>query len=58
MGQPQLSLIVAVYNKPEALRLVLAGCARQSFADFEVIVADDGSTDDICAVIAEAREAY
>ena len=38
-----LSLIIAVYNKPEVLRLVLAGCERQSFKNFEVIIADDGS---------------
>jgi cellulose synthase/poly-beta-1,6-N-acetylglucosamine synthase-like glycosyltransferase len=40
---PAISLIIAVYNKPQELRFVLAGCQRQSFRDFEVIIADDGS---------------
>lgn len=51
----QLSLVIAVYNKPEVLRLVLLSCARQTFRDFEIIVADDGSGPEIAAVIEEAR---
>lgn len=52
----KLSLIVAVYNKPENLRFVLAACARQLFKEFEVIVADDGSGPAIKDVIAEASK--
>lgn len=55
---PKLSLVVAVYNKPQNLRFVLAACSRQSFADFEVIIADDGSGPEIKDVVNEAREAY
>lgn len=55
---PKLSLVVAVYNKPENLRLVLAACSRQMFTDFEVIVADDGSGAAIRDVIAEAQRSY
>ena len=58
MGSPALSLSVAVYNKAEQLRLVLAGCARQSFRDFEVIIADDGSGPDVGLAVSEARELY
>lgn len=52
---PKLSLIIAVYNKSEALRLVLAACMRQSLQNFEVIVADDGSGPDVADVILDAR---
>ena len=52
---PLLSLIIAVYNKPENLRLVLAACARQSFRDFEIIVADDGSGPEIRAVVQKGK---
>ncbi len=55
---PALSLIIAVYNKPENLRLVLAACNRQIFADFEVIVADDGSGSPVRDVIEEAKREY
>ena len=37
------SLIIAFYNKIDYLKLVFAGLERQSFKDFEVIIADDGS---------------
>lgn len=58
MSSPALSLVIAVYNKPDNLRLVLAACARQSFMDFEAIVADDGSGPEINAVIDEARQLH
>lgn len=54
-SSPKLSLIISVYNKPDVLRLVLAACSRQSFKDFEVIVADDGSGPEIRDVVSEAN---
>ncbi len=56
VSSPQLSLIIAVYNKAEILRLVLAACARQSFQNFEVIIADDGSGPDVKSVVQEALQ--
>jgi glycosyltransferase involved in cell wall biosynthesis len=50
-----ISLIIAVYNKPEALRLVLAACSRQSFTDFEVLIADDGSGPEVARVVEEMQ---
>jgi glycosyltransferase involved in cell wall biosynthesis len=44
MSKLQASVVVAFYNKVRFLELVLAGFARQSTTDFEVIIADDGST--------------
>jgi glycosyltransferase involved in cell wall biosynthesis len=38
-----ISVIVATYNRPDALNAVLRGLSRQTDRDFEVIVADDGS---------------
>ncbi len=37
------SLIISVYNKSDYLKLVLAGLERQTFRNFEIIIADDGS---------------
>jgi glycosyltransferase involved in cell wall biosynthesis len=51
---PRLSIIVAVYNKPEVLRVVLAAYAAQSFRNFELIVADDGSGPAVKEVLAGA----
>ncbi len=38
-----ISVIVTTYNREDALEAVLRSLARQSDADFEVVVADDGS---------------
>jgi len=54
----EVSVVIAVYNKADLLRLLLAAYARQSAQDFEVIVADDGSGPEIAAVIEEARRAH
>jgi len=39
-----ISVIVTTYNRPDALEAVLRSLARQTDKDFEVVVADDGST--------------
>lgn len=39
-----ISIIVTTYNRPDALDAVLRSLARQTDRDFEVVVADDGST--------------
>jgi glycosyltransferase involved in cell wall biosynthesis len=41
----QCSLIIAFYNKLDYLEMVLAGLQRQSFKDYEIIIADDGSNE-------------
>lgn len=45
------SIIVTSYNQEQTLRLLLASLDRQTFTDFEVVIADDGSSDgthDLC----------
>jgi glycosyltransferase involved in cell wall biosynthesis len=55
---PSLSLVVAVYNKPENLRLVFAALARQSLSDADIVIADDGSGPAIAEAVAWARDRY
>lgn len=38
-----ISVIVATYNRPDALDAVLRGLSRQTDRDFEIVIADDGS---------------
>ncbi|HTJ48824.1 MAG TPA: glycosyltransferase family 2 protein [Cyclobacteriaceae bacterium] len=40
----KVSLIISTYNQPEWLRKVLIGYSVQDYKDFEIIIADDGST--------------
>lgn len=42
-----ISVIVAAYNRPELFGLCLDALAGQSFRDFELIIADDGSGPEI-----------
>jgi glycosyltransferase involved in cell wall biosynthesis len=46
-----ISVIVTTYNREDALAAVLRSLAGQTDADFEVIVADDGSGPDTAALI-------
>lgn len=46
-----ISVIVTTYNRPDALALVLQGLAQQNVHNFEVLVADDGSTAETKAVV-------
>lgn len=41
----ELSLIISFYNRLDYLKLVFAGLEIQSFKNFEVIIADDGSNE-------------
>lgn len=43
---PQASLIISFYKRLDYLKLLFAGLKRQSFKDFEIIIADDGSPED------------
>ena len=42
----QISVIVATYNWPAALGLCLQSLKNQSFRDFEILIADDGSKEE------------
>lgn len=50
---PDLSLIISFYNRIDYLKLVLAGIEIQSFKNFEVIIADDGSNEKVTSELRE-----
>ena len=50
-----ISVIVATYNREDALDAVLRGLARQSERNFEVLIADDGSGPATAEVIEKWR---
>jgi len=52
-----ISVVVATYNRPDALAAVLRSLAKQDDDRFEVVVADDGSTADTEAVVKSAQSA-
>lgn len=53
---PSIAVIIATYNWPRALELVLWGYAVQTDPRFRVIIADDGSGPATAATIARMRQ--
>ena len=51
VGKPKVSVIVPAYNVSKYIPEALASLEKQTFSDFEVLVVDDGSTDDTVAVV-------
>lgn len=52
MSNPKVSFIVAVYNTQEFLPRCLDSLLNQTCRDIEIVVVNDGSTDDCAAIIA------
>jgi glycosyltransferase involved in cell wall biosynthesis len=58
---PRVSVVVPAFNQSGFLRLALQSALAQTFDDLEVVVVDDGSTDDtarICASFDDPRLVY
>jgi glycosyltransferase involved in cell wall biosynthesis len=51
MSEPRASAIVCVYNRPEDVRTCLESLLAMEGEGFEIIVVDDGSTDETPAVL-------
>ncbi len=57
LNSPLISLVIPVYNRDSYLRATINSILSQTYTDFELIVWDDGSTDDSLAIATEyARE--
>lgn len=50
-----VTVVLATYQRPDVLDIVLHGLAEQQGAPFEVIVADDGSGEEIATVVEHWR---
>ena len=49
--ETKISIIMPMYNASKNLRLCLDSVRDQSFRDYELIIVDDGSTDDSCEIV-------
>lgn len=62
MNTPTISesvtLVISTYNWPEALKQVLEGVFIQTVLPKEIIIADDGSTEDTTLLIEETRKRF
>ena len=55
---PKFSVIVPLYNKAPFVRKALESIASQTYRDFELIIIDDGSTDNSAAICDEFFQTF
>jgi len=56
MNKPQVSVIVTTYNSEKFVREAICSVIDQTFTDWELIVVDDGSTDNTCNKLEEIHD--
>ena len=50
MSNPRVTVLMAMYNAAAHLQAAIESVRAQTFADFEFLIVDDGSTDDSAAI--------
>jgi glycosyltransferase involved in cell wall biosynthesis len=50
---PRVSVVLPAWNRAGSIRMAVESVLRQTFADFELLVVDDGSTDGTIEALAE-----
>lgn len=56
MKQPDTSIIISTYNSPDWLKNVLHGYNNQTYRNFEIVIADDGSGEATQMLIEKIRK--
>lgn len=56
MASPLVSVVIATYNSGDYLRAAIDSVLSQTIADLELLVIDDGSTDDTRALVASISD--
>ena len=46
-----ITVIIPVYNKQTTIQQTLTSVINQSFKDFEIVIVDDGSTDNSISIV-------
>ncbi|WP_431065186.1 glycosyltransferase family 2 protein [Methylotuvimicrobium sp.] len=55
---PQISIIMPCYNAEKCIETSIDSVYRQTFKDFELIVVNDGSTDDSLSILQKLADRY
>ncbi len=50
-GHPFFSIVIPVYNRSAILVATLSTILKQAFKNFEIVIVDDGSTEDLSSVL-------
>lgn len=54
--KPFFSVVIPTYNRAVELKRAIGSVRAQSFEDFEILVMDDGSTDNTCEIVASFED--
>ncbi len=49
-NKPKISVVICAYNAASCIQGILDSLKKQAFTDFEIVVANDGSTDNTAAI--------
>ena len=55
---PKISVVISTYNAVEWLKKTLWGYSVQSFQNFEIVIADDGSDENTAELLEEFKKEY
>ena len=55
-SRPLISVVLPVYNSAATIRDTVESVLQQTFGDFELLVIDDGSTDDTLRIVGDASD--
>lgn len=50
INKPKISVVICAYNAASCIQGILDSLKQQTFTDFEIVVANDGSTDNTAAI--------
>jgi glycosyltransferase involved in cell wall biosynthesis len=53
---PLISIVIPLYNKERFIKETLKSVLNQSIQDYEVIIVDDGSTDNSASIISDIND--
>ncbi len=56
MATPSVSVLLSIYDQPNAFTFALLGYQRQTFRDFELVICDDGSDAETKAIVERFRK--
>lgn len=51
MNKPNISVIIPLYNKEKSIKKTIDSLQKQTFQDFEIIIVNDGSTDNSVNIV-------
>lgn len=51
-----VSIVIPTYNRADTIKRAIDSVLAQSYEEFELIVVDDGSTDDTCQIVNEYQD--